>query len=97
MGSSVGAEPATGSPCRWGGPGLVRRTAGQLHRVPRSRVRQIHAVRNRLGDPSPQSHRGCRRQDRKSTRLNSSHVKISYAVFCLKKKKKFKKNLTLLK
>src|SRR5436309_9965587 len=30
-------------------------------------------------------------QDRKSTRLNSSHVKISYAVFCLKKKKKNKK------
>src|SRR5699024_12442214 len=29
-----------------------------------------------------------RRQDRKSTRLNSSHVSISYAVFCLKKKKK---------
>src|SRR5690606_41299241 len=27
-------------------------------------------------------------QDRKSTRLNSSHVKISYAVFCLKKKLK---------
>src|SRR5690625_6698095 len=27
-------------------------------------------------------------QDRKSTRLNSSHVAISYAVFCLKKKKK---------
>src|SRR5207302_11115176 len=31
-------------------------------------------------------------EDRKSTRLNSSHVKISYAVFCLKKKKKNKKN-----
>src|SRR5690349_24860389 len=31
------------------------------------------------------------RQDRKSTRLNSSHVEISYAVFCLKKKKKNKK------
>src|SRR5437868_10757251 len=30
-------------------------------------------------------------QDRKSTRLNSSHVSISYAVFCLKKKKKKKK------
>src|SRR5438874_10493063 len=29
-----------------------------------------------------------RRGDRKSTRLNSSHVEISYAVFCLKKKKK---------
>src|SRR5207253_4169858 len=28
------------------------------------------------------------RRDRKSTRLNSSHVAISYAVFCLKKKKK---------
>src|SRR5437868_13038959 len=32
-----------------------------------------------------------RRIDRKSTRLNSSHVSISYAVFCLKKKKKKKK------
>src|SRR5690349_24609625 len=32
------------------------------------------------------------RRDRKSTRLNSSHVEISYAVFCLKKKKKKKKN-----
>src|SRR5690349_21901355 len=31
------------------------------------------------------------RRDRKSTRLNSSHVEISYAVFCLKKKKKKKK------
>src|SRR5688572_32401450 len=30
-------------------------------------------------------------QDRKSTRLNSSHSQISYAVFCLKKKKKKKK------
>src|SRR5690625_1280869 len=32
--------------------------------------------------------------DRKSTRLNSSHVAISYAVFCLKKKKKYKKHTT---
>src|SRR2546426_4232008 len=31
---------------------------------------------------------GRRRGDRKSTRLNSSHLVISYAVFCLKKKKK---------
>src|SRR3712207_7266735 len=30
---------------------------------------------------------GHRREDRKSTRLNSSHANISYAVFCLKKKK----------
>src|SRR5215813_5638083 len=34
---------------------------------------------------------GPRHPDRKSTRLNSSHVRISYAVFCLKKKKKKKK------
>src|SRR5207302_5767559 len=33
--------------------------------------------------------------DRKSTRLNSSHVKISYAVFCLKKKKKKKMSRNL--
>src|SRR6202453_1806828 len=31
---------------------------------------------------------GCEGEDRKSTRLNSSHLRISYAVFCLKKKKK---------
>src|SRR5690554_8212813 len=31
--------------------------------------------------------------DRKSTRLNSSHVRISYAVFCLKKKKKYKRTM----
>src|SRR5690242_21472706 len=31
-------------------------------------------------------------EDRKSTRLNSSHMSISYAVFCLKKKKKKKKD-----
>src|SRR5690349_23191831 len=34
------------------------------------------------------------RGDRKSTRLNSSHVEISYAVFCLKKKTKTQKNYT---
>src|SRR5256885_7416759 len=35
--------------------------------------------------------------DRKSTRLNSSHLVISYAVFCLKKKKKKKYNQTMIK
>src|SRR5690606_41671571 len=45
------------------------------------------AVPRLPGDPVGTccSQRQCR--DRKSTRLNSSHVKISYAVFCLKKKK----------
>src|SRR6266699_4324560 len=41
----------------------------------------------RSGPPGP------RPRDRKSTRLNSSHVRISYAVFCLKKKKKTTQNL----
>src|SRR5438477_4617450 len=39
-------------------------------------------------------------QDRKSTRLNSSHMSISYAVFCLKKKKKINtkpQNVTSIK
>src|SRR5688572_31337073 len=36
-------------------------------------------------------------QDRKSTRLNSSHSQISYAVFCLKKKKKKKKKKDIRK
>src|SRR2546426_6797430 len=35
--------------------------------------------------------RPCRAKDRKSTRLNSSHLVISYAVFCLKKKKNKKR------
>src|SRR5687768_18005333 len=40
------------------------------------------------GEPLPRAGRGCaaRSKDRKSTRLNSSHGYISYAVFCLKKK-----------
>src|SRR5690606_41913008 len=46
------------------------------------------AVRHeRFPDGPRQVRRLARVQDRKSTRLNSSHVKISYAVFCLKKKK----------
>src|SRR5206468_11950952 len=44
----------------------------------------VHALRGCGG-----SHPGAgRKRDRKSTRLNSSHDQISYAVFCLKKKKK---------
>src|SRR2546429_4988810 len=39
------------------------------------------------GHPAPVQRAGHRAADRKSTRLNSSHGYISYAVFCLKKKK----------
>src|SRR2546422_3999074 len=45
----------------------------------------VHAIEQR--DPTTYGHSG----DRKSTRLNSSHGYISYAVFCLKKKKKILK------
>src|SRR6476620_6234596 len=44
------------------------------------------ARRQRALDPAHEARR-VRRRDRKSTRLNSSHANISYAVFCLKKKK----------
>src|SRR5690349_22513227 len=47
-------------------------------------------IRKRFGaesKTSPAAPPGRRQSDRKSTRLNSSHVEISYAVFCLKKKK----------
>src|SRR5690349_23749530 len=51
------------------------------------RLRQIQHVRHAF-DVLPERHRQLRARllDRKSTRLNSSHVEISYAVFCLKKK-----------
>src|SRR5256885_11693900 len=42
---------------------------------------------NRLDSPSGRQVASSRTVDRKSTRLNSSHLVISYAVFCLKKKK----------
>src|SRR5690349_23970121 len=50
--------------------------------------------KSRPKPPLPRHGRSFREErDRKSTRLNSSHVEISYAVFCLKKKKK-KQTLT---
>src|SRR5690606_39815097 len=47
-------------------------------------VREIHGI---AGTETRLRHVKRQARDRKSTRLNSSHVKISYAVFCLKKKK----------
>src|SRR5690606_42072971 len=57
---------------------------------------QDDAVQGHHGSAAPVRRIGAaaRGGDRKSTRLNSSHVKISYAVFCLKKKKQQKKNKT---
>src|SRR3712207_7134632 len=55
------------------------RVLDRVERVAPAAVRRVHEGR-------AQVHHG-RAVDRKSTRLNSSHANISYAVFCLKKKK----------
>src|SRR5688500_17243846 len=57
-------------------------------------------LRNPLADPglfgiAPGAALGAVARDRKSTRLNSSHLVISYAVFCLKKKIKKKKLINM--
>src|SRR6266496_5586185 len=55
-------------------------------------------VAEHLGDRSSDQRRDREHgEDRKSTRLNSSHVEISYAVFCLKKKKKKKNKTKIIK
>src|SRR5205807_6976989 len=54
----------------------------------RAYVRVTPARKTSRGEPR------ITRIDRKSTRLNSSHLVISYAVFCLKKKKKKKHSIT---
>src|SRR3712207_7763205 len=64
------------------------RAGARLRREGRSRGRPVDALdRRRRGFRAVAARGGGRRQDRKSTRLNSSHANISYAVFCLKKKK----------
>src|SRR5437773_7794005 len=52
--------------------------------------RRRHVVRDRraLANVPPAARKALANIDRKSTRLNSSHITISYAVFCLKKKTK---------
>src|SRR6266403_6412328 len=53
---------------------------------PASKRQPEITVPSSLSQPSSYGCDKCPHQDRKSTRLNSSHVEISYAVFCLKKK-----------
>src|SRR5256886_9831454 len=78
--------------------------AGQSERGRRHRVRRFATYRGRAAQPvsgerhflkkearmhaTIKSEKGMALLDRKSTRLNSSHSQISYAVFCLKKKNK---------
>src|SRR5437870_13323674 len=60
-----------------------------LHSFPTRRssdLRERPAALGQLGSPAQRAPLAGADEDRKSTRLNSSHVAISYAVFCLKKK-----------
>src|SRR5438445_10159454 len=73
------------------------RLGGVLHlepALPQHLNRPHHPAPPEAGRPldvrAVEERRVEREQDRKSTRLNSSHANISYAVFCLKKKKKNK-------
>src|SRR5690606_42018616 len=59
---------------------------GALDRAQAARAPRAQAVPIRAFEGSRGPRRSRADRDRKSTRLNSSHVKISYAVFCLKKK-----------
>src|SRR5256885_7494524 len=73
---------------------LFRSTSGRsdpARDVPPHRVWETVRCRD-SGHPGNHGRRSGSTADRKSTRLNSSHLVISYAVFCLKKKKKNKHN-----
>src|SRR5699024_12370257 len=70
---------------------LFRSSVGLELAIP---LYQGGAISSRVRERSARVHEQrflLEQQDRKSTRLNSSHVSISYAVFCLKKKKKKEK------
>src|SRR2546428_2887801 len=73
--SSADHSPSRGGRVNWPGGAAftVRRTTSADDRIRSRIVRCAGVIRSRI--------------DRKSTRLNSSHDQISYAVFCLKKKR----------
>src|SRR2546430_11309989 len=73
-------EPPPRRPARAPVPGTQRTHVGQRP-FRDGRVDGAAAAHHPQG-----GHRPCEPQDRKSTRLNSSHSQISYAVFCLQKK-----------
>src|SRR6266511_4154536 len=77
-------RPRSGGGQRGPSPGARARAAGVAEAGLGGRRVRRRGGRPRHGD---QAHARAVHPDRKSTRLNSSHVKISYAVFCLKKKK----------
>src|SRR5215813_15041541 len=92
-----GGDPAQGTPGRCSHP-LVRegevRPTDPDHMPIRLSANILHRQFG-LGLSRLPHVGGFGRPDRKSTRLNSSHVRISYAVFCLKKKKKKQNNTSI--
>src|SRR3712207_2846184 len=81
--TSAQQDEASSSPFGGGGPRPVPKIT--LNAAVETRIRSLPFVSDVIS-----SYQG----DRKSTRLNSSHANISYAVFCLKKKKKSTKMFT---
>src|SRR5690606_41441696 len=82
-------SPAIRTRPSWIGFSTVRcrhASVGRHRRRRRSRGQSLLPTRFSRGPRRRSNKRAARTLDRKSTRLNSSHVKISYAVFCLKKK-----------
>src|SRR2546430_6006881 len=74
-------------------------TLGRLLKESGARQRLLDGVglvRCRWHEGALNVARGLEKKDRKSTRLNSSHSQISYAVFCLKKKKTYESGLRAL-
>src|SRR5688572_31420468 len=65
-----------------------RRRRGARRRFQAGRQRDLRGRARERGRRCARARRRRSEVDRKSTRLNSSHSQISYAVFCLKKKKK---------
>src|SRR5688572_31420463 len=84
------ALPIYFSPNRRGSPASTRRRSGCARRVSAAPPPPAPDAK-RIASYSMSSSPIWPSVDRKSTRLNSSHSQISYAVFCLKKKKKRKK------
>src|SRR3712207_7630141 len=69
----------------WSGRGASRRSGGCRRTT--GAPATTSSPRRGASSSAPRSPPGAATPDRKSTRLNSSHANISYAVFCLKKKK----------
>src|SRR2546430_11520314 len=80
------------------GHGVLPAVLGLVHQAVGGGEQRIHGRRRheerRDADARRDPPAVCRNEDRKSTRLNSSHSQISYAVFCLKKKKQISSRST---